>query len=470
MSIVSKEEYWTTILNDYSQFGQITTEDSEFNSIANDVWNVLENSFIKIDDEESIIKWEEMTGLSGEGLTIFQRKVNILYTLTVKNYLPISLFTQAMDRLVGKDNYSLEIDEETNKFCINYDNSNDWNKIKFIKNKLSKNLDIIDGNALPEGYIVAEFLEHLNGDSFTSIPLTYNGNTSPGFEVIHDVQFTTHNGYGLMGLGGGSYDFWRVWGDTGTKIGFDGNSLITVDDIKNRRKIIFAIHGKKTYLTIGDKTISAYRSSDRGEVKYSLFFVNPYSSSPARIFGAKIKEGGYLTRNLRPAISPDSRICFFDLVSKTIFEPNKKNNLIVGLTNEQVQQLSKLPPSDTYMTISLLEGYENNEEIIKILNDLRVKGLTISVRTYTNKEIATFSRNFKNIWVRKIYNENGCYIDKNNIKCDVDWCIEIYSPDNKTPEDFGYEQFRSVDSALSYWELTPYIHPELEEIINEQNL
>ena len=79
----------------------------------------------------------------------------------------------------------------------------------------------------------------------------------------------------------------------------------------------------------------------------------------------------------------------------------------------------------------------------------------------------SLTRNFKNIWVRKIYNENGCYIDKDNMKCDVDWCIEIYSPDNKTPEDFGYEQFRSVDSALSYWELTPYIHPELEQVSNE---
>ena len=118
MSIVSKEEYWTTILNDYSQFDQITTEDTEFNSIANDVWNVLENSFIKIDDEESIIKWEEMTGLSSGGLTIFQRKVNILYTLTIKNYLPISLFIQAMNRLVGEGNYIITFNEDTRKYEV----------------------------------------------------------------------------------------------------------------------------------------------------------------------------------------------------------------------------------------------------------------------------------------------------------------------------------------------------------------
>lgn len=157
MSIVSKEEYWTTILNDYSQFGQITTEDSEFNSIANDVWNVLENSFIKIDDEESVIKWEEMTGLSGEGLTIFQRKVNILYTLTVKNYLPIGLFTQAMDRLVGGDNYAICFNEYTQRYEVecreNYETGS------FLYKRLANEQIDFMRTILPLDYLQLEFLE-----------------------------------------------------------------------------------------------------------------------------------------------------------------------------------------------------------------------------------------------------------------------------------------------------------------------
>lgn len=139
MSIVSKEEYWTTILNDYSQFGQITTEDSEFNSIANDVWNVLENSFIKIDDEERVIKWEETTGLSGEGLTIFQRKANILYTLTVKNYLPISLITRGLNKVVGEGNYELSyVDNTLSLKTNNFAKAEDVNFI--LDNLLPKNM------------------------------------------------------------------------------------------------------------------------------------------------------------------------------------------------------------------------------------------------------------------------------------------------------------------------------------------
>ena len=59
MNIVLKEEYWTTILNDLSQFGQISTEDPKFNEIAEYVWRVLQNTLILTEDEKQIKHWEE---------------------------------------------------------------------------------------------------------------------------------------------------------------------------------------------------------------------------------------------------------------------------------------------------------------------------------------------------------------------------------------------------------------------------
>ena len=59
MNIVSKQDYWTTILNDLSQFGQITTEDPKFNEIADYVWRVLQNTLILTEDEKQIKHWEE---------------------------------------------------------------------------------------------------------------------------------------------------------------------------------------------------------------------------------------------------------------------------------------------------------------------------------------------------------------------------------------------------------------------------
>ena len=75
----------------------------------------------------------------------------------------------------------------------------------------------------------------------------------------------------------------------------------------------------------------------------------------------------------------------------------------------------------------------------------------------------------RRIWVRKTQDENGIYADANGNRFQVEWCVEIYSPENKTPEDLGYEQFRSVESAVEYWELTPYVDPTLEEQFNITN-
>lgn len=74
MNIVLKEEYWTTILNDLSQHGQITTEDVKFNEVAEYVWSVLENTLIKNDDIKVVEIWEDNLIISDIKQDILQRK------------------------------------------------------------------------------------------------------------------------------------------------------------------------------------------------------------------------------------------------------------------------------------------------------------------------------------------------------------------------------------------------------------
>ena len=59
--------------------------------IADDIWKVVSTTFIDTEDEVVVKNWEDITQLSGEGLTIFQRKVNVLFTLTEKNYVPMNI-------------------------------------------------------------------------------------------------------------------------------------------------------------------------------------------------------------------------------------------------------------------------------------------------------------------------------------------------------------------------------------------
>jgi hypothetical protein len=45
----------------------------------------------------------------------------------------------------------------------------------------------------------------------------------------------------------------------------------------------------------------------------------------------------------------------------------------------------------------------------------------------------------------------------------VEWCVDVIGAD---PESLGYERYRSVDAAVAYWELTPYVDPNAEELSN----
>lgn len=57
------------------------------------------------------------------------------------------------------------------------------------------------------------------------------------------------------------------------------------------------------------------------------------------------------------------------------------------------------------------------------------------------------------IYAKKEQNNKGGYVDSNDVRYIVDWCHLIVSP-HGTPEELGYEQFESLDEALTKWELT----------------
>ena len=71
-------------------------------------------------------------------------------------------------------------------------------------------------------------------------------------------------------------------------------------------------------------------------------------------------------------------------------------------------------------------------------------------------------------YFRKAESEFGSYIDADGVRYTVEWCSAIYSPDNLTPEQLGYEPFENQDEALEVWGLTPYVAPEEENLLIEE--
>lgn len=127
MNTVTKEEYWSIILNDPTQIGQITTEDTEFNRRINDVNLVLSNTFINSSDENLISKWETSLYIDEtEGKTITERKAEILYTLCEKNYVPVSIIKRFLLNLIGDENkFVVEFIKDENKLVIHTDRISD---------------------------------------------------------------------------------------------------------------------------------------------------------------------------------------------------------------------------------------------------------------------------------------------------------------------------------------------------------
>jgi hypothetical protein len=55
------------------------------------------------------------------------------------------------------------------------------------------------------------------------------------------------------------------------------------------------------------------------------------------------------------------------------------------------------------------------------------------------------------------------YVDSANMRYSVDWGHMVTSPDGKTPFELGYEEFATLEDALTTWGLTEYIEVPNEE-------
>lgn len=151
MTNVTKEEYWTTILNDPTQIGQITTEDTEFNRRINDVNLVLSNTFINSSDENLISNWETSLYIDEiEGKTITERKADILYMLCEKNYVPVSIIKRFLLNLIGDESkFVVEFIKDENKLIVHTDRADDTQfeaVTELLESVMPQNVEVVRYN------------------------------------------------------------------------------------------------------------------------------------------------------------------------------------------------------------------------------------------------------------------------------------------------------------------------------------
>lgn len=189
-----------------------------------------------------------------------------------------------------------------------------------------------------------------------------------------------------------------------------------------------------------------------------------------RLYNANFSQGSDVTRNLVPAITlKTGEACMHDKISLSDFTNSGSGSFVVGMTARQARLISLLPSSGGNLTISLpstivSEDMVTDSAVNAALTTARAKGWSITVQSYTEDATSAASTfGLRRIWVRKTQDESGTYVDAEGNRWQVDWCVTMYTPDDSTPDQHGYELFRSVEAACEYWGLEPYVDPAWEE-------
>lgn len=181
MTTVEKEQFWTQIVNNPFLWGTIQTSDKSFNTQAENIWTVMNDTFIINGSLKEVSRWEIMLGEilenSGKG-TLTERKARILKRITEHPLITKGTLKESLEKLVSEkfgyifesayDKYTDTFDfkiacQEIDKEDINNLISNTIPKVKNV------NLEYEDIFKYSECKTVAE-ISAINADYSSDMP------------------------------------------------------------------------------------------------------------------------------------------------------------------------------------------------------------------------------------------------------------------------------------------------------------
>lgn len=189
---------------------------------------------------------------------------------------------------------------------------------------------------------------------------------------------------------------------------------------------------------------------------FNQFVLNQYWPSLVRLYSFSVSK----KCSLLPAIDSAGKPCMYDAVTGKTFYNEGTGTFVAGFTLAQARKLGKLPVG-TKLTISLPVGWQEDEGVAAAKAQAEANGCVLPVQEYTEGASAAATYALRRVWVRRTQDDNGSYVDAENTRWQIDWCVDVIGAD---PESLGYERFRSVEVAAEYWGLTEYVDPETETI------
>lgn len=429
--VVSKEEYWQIILNDPSKVGQITTEDEKFNKVADFVYTVVQNTLLTSEDDDYLKKYEEMIDISGEGLTPYQRKVNILYMLSGKNYIPLNLVRRGLINM-GVSAFDVELLKDENKLVVHTDRADDtqFKRVTaLLERVLPENLNIErynhnmeiswrDINKYAECVTVDDMLavnpdykDDVTSDGVWEYPLPNAGNMDRAFANTTKLDV-------LKGVWAKAYSF----------------SEMTYGNTQGVREVYLELPGCYAGVKKGHNLSQILNSHALTKAR----LVIPNATSISRIC--------YYTRELRELdlYCPDIKEASNAFISTQLDKPSVLK--IIG-------QLHAFDDGGSHeITIGIHVDHQSDDEVLEAIANAEAKGWTMTVQwngTPTAQASVTYGLRKPPIYARVGEMERPTGI----IERILDWGHYVTNPED-------YQEFSSLEEAYEHFNLEM---PQIEE-------
>ena len=428
---VTKEDYWSIILNDPTQIGQITTEDAEFNRRVNDVNVVLSNTFINSSDENLISKWETSLYIDGiEGKTITERKADILYRLCEKNYVPVSIIKRFLFNLIGDENrFVVEFIKDENKLVIHTD--------RFSDDMIESVTSLLEGVVLQNVEVVR-----------------YNHDIEVSWRDIN--KYAACKSVDEMKAINPNYK---------TDLTSDSSWIWPLDNLVNAESLLQnARIGGEIRLYIPNVTTKCYRIlNDINRVNGNTKYCDVYIYAPKlQLIGTLFMMGSWGVRKCiieSVDISNSTNLENFASSCTDLEEfwmPDlpklaKIGNCFSGtkLNKPSILRLLAQLPNFTFgigthtATIGIHVDHQNDEEVLAAIADAESKGWTLTVQWNGTPTRKSSTMAMGSLIYAKIIEHK---LPDGTIEQYLDWGHYV-------TDETGYETFRSLESAYKYFNL-----------------
>lgn len=330
--VIDISKYWIPIIRKTANFQQIAAaENPEFNLLSEKLYDLEKDGFILTATEPGVKHWEQILGLvASDGMTLDERKGQILNYLNVKRAYTIRTLRQMIAAIVGDGNFKAKVDNETSTLhmSLTADAMSKTNDINQLLKRIQPGNLVVKYDDIPMDYTLLEYLES-SGTQYIALPETFNinqGNTpNSGIKLrSFDYKAATYN-FAFTILVSTSneqvrtsryYIGRRVADDGYMRVGLNGLAGLAspYEDGKIYNAEINYLNSGQYVLDEKTKSgATAWVTQINEESTYLL------KDATCKLVDVKFSSGTEITRNLVPVLDDKDVPCMYDTVSHTCF-------------------------------------------------------------------------------------------------------------------------------------------------------